>query len=74
MNNFYGIDNETIEIFRRLGIGTFYGLFLVGASILAARLVMRWHMRRVEKILARMKPEDAAGMSTPPDKHESPSA
>ncbi len=72
MNNFYGIDSETIEIFRRTGLGWLTGFFLVGASILAARLVMHWHMRRVEKILARMEPEEAARMSALTDEHERP--
>ncbi len=74
MNNFYGIDSETIEIFRRLGIGSISAFFLIGASIFAARFVMRWQLRRFEKIMARKEAEEAARKSAPANEHEHPPA
>ena len=57
MNDIYGIDNETIEIFRLTGIGWLSAFFIVGATILAARLLVGWQVRRFERITAR---KDAA--------------
>jgi hypothetical protein len=74
MGNFYGIDSETIEIFRRLGIGSIYAFFLIGASIFAARLVLRWQVRRFERLMARKEAEEAARKSASPDEHERPQA
>jgi hypothetical protein len=72
MGNFYGIDSETIEIFRRLGIGSIYAFFLVGVSIFAARLVLRWQVRRFERLMARKEAEETARKRAPADEHERP--
>ena len=72
MGNFYGIDSETIEIFRRLGIGSIYAFFLIGVSIFAARLVLRWQVRRFERLMARKEAEEAARKVSPTDEHERP--
>lgn len=71
MNNF-GIDSGTIEIFRRLEIGTVYGVLILGVCLFAARFVLRWQLRRFEKLMARKEADEAARKSAPADEHEHP--
>jgi hypothetical protein len=64
MNNI-GIGDDAIEAMRLGGIGWIFAFFIVGATILGARWLIGWQMRRIERIMAR-KPEegDAPGAGT----------
>ena len=57
MNNI-GIGDQAIEAMRLGGIGWIFAFFIVGATILGARWLIGWQMRRIERIMAH-KPEDA---------------
>ncbi len=48
MNNI-GIDDQTIEAIRLAGVGWIFAFFFVGATILAARWLIGWQMRRLER-------------------------
>jgi hypothetical protein len=74
MNNFLGLDDQTVGDIRLNGIGWIGAMLVVGVSILAARFVMHWQVRRVERILASQEAEEAAGKRDLTDEHESPSA
>lgn len=53
------IGEQAIEAMRLGGVGWIFALFVVGATILAGRLLVNWQMRRLERILGRKpKPED----------------
>lgn len=56
MNNI-GIGDQAIEAIRLGGVGWIFAFFIVGATILGARWLIGWQMRRIERILGR-KPED----------------
>jgi len=56
MNNI-GIGDQAIEAMRLGGIGWIFAFFMVGATILGARWLIGWQMRRIERIMAR-KPEE----------------
>ncbi len=56
MNNI-GIGDQAIEAMRLAGVGWIFAFFVVGATILGARWLIGWQMRRIERIMAR-KPED----------------
>jgi hypothetical protein len=62
MSSLFGLAEHIPADIRLNGIGWILGMLVVGASILAARLVVRWQLRRVQKILARLKPEDEAAV------------
>lgn len=62
MSNFFGLTEYIPGDIRLNGIGWIGGMLVVGASILAARWVMGWQMRRAQKILKRLKPEDEAAV------------
>jgi hypothetical protein len=62
MGNVFGLDEHILGDIRLNGIGWIGGMLVVGASILAARWVVRWQLRRVQKILGRLKPEDEAAL------------
>jgi hypothetical protein len=62
MSNLFGLDEQMLGDIRLNGIGWIGGMLVVGASILAARWVVRWQMRKVERIMARLKPEDQAAV------------
>jgi hypothetical protein len=74
MSHLFGYPDEMTSDIRLNGIGWLGGVLVVGASILAARLVMRLLMRRVERVMARKEAEEAAGRSALTDEHEHPSA
>jgi hypothetical protein len=73
MSNFLGLDDQIVGDIRLNGIGWIGAMLVVGVSILAARFVMHWRLRRVERILASNEAEEAAGKRELTDKHESPS-
>jgi hypothetical protein len=52
MSNLLGLDDGITADIRLNGIGWIGAILVVGVSILAARLVVHWQLRRVEKILA----------------------
>ena len=56
MNNI-GIGDQAIEAMRLAGVGWIFAFFMVGATILGARWLIGWQMRRIERIMAR-NPED----------------
>ncbi|MCI0598324.1 MAG: hypothetical protein L0Y50_01305 [Beijerinckiaceae bacterium] len=60
MGNFFGLDGQSIGDIRLNGIGWIGAILVVGATILAARLLVSWQVRRLEKLLAQ-KDADAAG-------------
>jgi hypothetical protein len=62
MNNI-GIGDQAIEAMRLGGIGWIFAFFIVGATILGARWLIGWQMRRIERIMAR-KAEDADASGT----------
>jgi hypothetical protein len=74
MSHILGIPDEITSDIRLNGIGWLGGVLVVGASILAARLVMHLLMRRVERVMARKEAEEAAKKSALTDEHERPSA
>jgi hypothetical protein len=55
MNNI-GIDDQTIEAIRLAGVGWIFAFFFVGATILGARWLIGWQMRRLGIVIGR--PED----------------
>ena len=67
MGNFFGnIDDQSIQTFHIIGNGYIYAFFIIGACLLSAGWLVRWQVRRIEKILARVKAEeDARGRSGP---------
>ena len=73
MSNLFGLDDQITGDIRLNGIGWIGAMLVVGVSILAARFVMHWQMRRVERIMARKDAEEVAGQGDLTDKHESPS-
>ena len=71
MSHIFGIPDEITSDIRLNGIGWLGAVLVVGASILAARLVMHLLMRRVERIMARKaSEEEAAAKSALSDEHE----
>jgi hypothetical protein len=47
MSNLFGLDDQITGDIRLNGIGWIGAMLVVGVSILAARFVMHWQMRRV---------------------------
>ena len=61
MGNFFGnIDDQSIQTFHIIGNGYIYAFFIIGACLLSAGWMVRWQVRRIEKILARVKAEEDA--------------
>ena len=61
MNNI-GIGDQAIEAMRLAGVGWIFAFFIVGATILGARWLIGWQMRRIERILGRkLEPSDVPG-------------
>ena len=61
MNNI-GIGDDAIEAMRLAGVGWIFAFFVVGATILGARWLIGWQMRRIERILGRkLEPSDMRG-------------
>ncbi len=48
MNNI-GIGDQAIEAMRLGGVGWIFAFFVVGATILGARWLLGWQMRRIER-------------------------
>jgi hypothetical protein len=59
MNNI-GIGDQAIEAMRLGGVGWIFAFFIVGATILGARWLIGWQMRRIERIMARNPEEGPA--------------
>lgn len=49
MGNFFGLDTETIDMFRLTGLGYVIAIFIVGGTLLAARSLLGWQIRRIER-------------------------
>ena len=61
MNNI-GIGDQAIEAMRLGGIGWIFAFLVVGATILGARWLLGWQMRRIErKFPGYLKPGDTPG-------------
>jgi hypothetical protein len=69
MGNFFGLESDTIDIFRLTGLGWVAAVFIVGATILAARLLLRWQLRRIERMAGHKLVPDAEGEQSLSDKH-----
>ncbi|MGB8899691.1 MAG: hypothetical protein WCC90_10910 [Methylocella sp.] len=67
MNNI-GIGDQAIEAMRLGGVGWIFAFFVVGATILGARWLLGWQMRRIErKFPGYLKPGDTPGSGTSDD-------
>ena len=67
MGNFFGnIDDQSFQTFHIIGNGYIYAFFIIGACLLAAGFLVRWQVRRIERIFARIRAEegDAPGAGT----------
>jgi hypothetical protein len=61
MGNFFGnVDDQSVETFSIMGHSWFYGFIVIGVCLLAAGFLVRWQVRRIERILARVKAEEGA--------------
>jgi hypothetical protein len=60
MRNFFGnIGDQSFEAMRLTGVGWIFAFLVVGATILAGRLLVGWQMRRLErKFPGYLKPGD----------------
>jgi hypothetical protein len=64
MNNI-GIGDQAIEAMRLGGGGWIFAFFIVGATILGARWLIGWQMRRLErKFPGYLEPGDTPGSGT----------
>jgi hypothetical protein len=60
VGNFFGnIDDQSFQTFHIIGNGYMYAFFIIGACLLAAGFLVRWQVRRIERIFARIRAEDA---------------
>jgi hypothetical protein len=60
MGNFFGdVDDQSIQAMHIMGSGWIYAFFIIGACLLAAGGLVRWQVRRIERILAHVKAEGA---------------
>lgn len=74
MGDFLGIDDPAIDLFRMGGVEWIGAFFVVGMTILAARWLIGWQMRRFERTMGgKEEPRPAAGKD-PARRHESPPA
>jgi hypothetical protein len=53
MSNCFGLDDQITGDIRLNGIGWIGAMLVVGLSILAARFVIGWQLRRIERIMTR---------------------
>ncbi|HET6378381.1 MAG TPA: hypothetical protein VFG05_08780 [Methylocella sp.] len=49
MGNFFGLDTETIDMFRLTGLGYVIAIFIVGGTLLLARYLVGSQIRRIER-------------------------
>jgi hypothetical protein len=59
MSNFFGLDDQITGDIRLNGIGWIGAMLVVGLSILAARFVIGWQLRRIERIMTRKNAVEA---------------
>jgi hypothetical protein len=71
MGNLFGLDEQTFGDIRLNGIGWIAGILVVGASILAARFLVDWQVRRIERLLARKDAAQSGEDKGPGGQHES---
>lgn len=65
MGNFFGnIDDQSVESMRIIGHSWLFDLFIFGACLLLASVLVNWQLRRIERMLARGKPEDTRSSAT----------
>jgi hypothetical protein len=67
MDKFLGsVDDQSVETMHIMGNGWIYAFFIIGAFLLVAGWLVRWQVRRVQGIMARIKAEeaDATGAGT----------
>jgi hypothetical protein len=61
MGNFFGnVDDQSVQTLHLMGNGWIYAFFVIGACLLAAGWLVRWQVRKIERILARVKAEEGA--------------
>ena len=61
MDKFLGsVDDQSIETMHIMGNGWIYAFFIIGAFLLVAGWLVRWQVRRVQGIMARIKAEEEA--------------
>jgi hypothetical protein len=51
MDDFSGFAPGSGDLFRLIGVGWIGALLIVGTTILAARWLIGWQMRRIERIV-----------------------
>jgi len=61
MDKFLGsVDDQSIETMHIMGNGWIYAFFILGAFLLVAGWLVRWQVRRMQGMMARLKAEDEA--------------
>ncbi len=61
MGKFFGnVDDQSIETMHIMGNGWIYAFFIIGAFLLVAGWLVRWQVRRMQGMMARIKAEEEA--------------
>jgi preprotein translocase subunit YajC len=61
MGKFFGnVDDQSIETMHIMGNGWIYAFFIIGAILLVAGWLVRWQVKRMQGMMARLKAEDEA--------------
>ncbi len=60
MGNFFGLGDQVTSDIRLNGIGWVGAILVVGATILTARFLISWQVRRLERLLT-LEDKDANG-------------
>lgn len=61
MDDFSGVAPGSGDLFRLLGVGWIGALFVAGITILAARWLLGWQLRRMGRITGEKTAESAEG-------------
>ena len=61
MDKFLGsVDDQSIETMHIMGNGWIYAFFIIGVFLLVAGWLVRWQVRRMQGMMARLKAEEEA--------------
>ncbi|MGO8845316.1 MAG: hypothetical protein ACLQFI_08310 [Methylocella sp.] len=61
MDKFLGsVDDQSIETMHIMGNGWIYAFLVIGVFLLVAGWLVRWQVRRMQGMIARLKAEDEA--------------
>jgi len=61
MGKFFGnVDDQSIEAMHIMGNGWIYAFLVIGVFLLVAGWLVRWQVRRMQGMMARLKAEDEA--------------